>query len=351
MTGPAAAPDQPVDWALAASAGRRLAPPGPRAGASEVQALVAELRDAAERAVVPVAETSGLHAPEQAPPALVVDRAGWIAANAASMEAMLEPVLTQLTQRRAGERAVPRLGGTLAGTEVAGLLSWVSTKVLGQYDLAPQGEPRLLLVAPNVMQVERELELDASDFRLWVCLHEETHRLQFTAVPWLRDHLIDRARRLGTDLVPSPDQLGQRLQQVASRLPEVLRGETDLTQVLATPEQREQLAEVTAVMALLEGHADVVMDEVGPEVVPTVRAIRQRFERRRQGTGSVDKVLRRLLGMETKMRQYRDGARFVRAVRDEVGLDGFNAVWSAPERLPRPHEIAEPQAWVRRVHG
>ena len=104
-------------------------------------------------------------------------------------------------------------------------------------------------------------------------------------------------------------------------------------------------------MSLLEGHADVVMDDVGPRVIPTVAEIRAKFQQRRLGAGNVDRLLRRLLGLEAKMRQYRDGAVFVRAVTDTVGVDGFNAVWTSPETLPLPEEIQQPDVWVRRVHG
>ncbi|HSP61124.1 MAG TPA: zinc-dependent metalloprotease [Ornithinimicrobium sp.] len=356
-----------VDWDLAASAARRLVPPGPKAGRAEIEQLVEELRSAGERAVDPVSTTARLHTPPGTPPALVVDRPGWIAANAASMGAMLDPVLDEVVARkreadrtRARARGkdlaevgptAQRIGSTITGTEVAGMLSWISTKVLGQYDLAPQGTPRLMFVAPNILAAERELEVDAGDFRLWVAVHEETHRVQFTAVPWLREHLIDQARSVGARMMPEPDQLSQRLGEIVAQIPGVLRGDTDITQVLATPEQRERLAEVTAVMSLLEGHADVVMDEVGPSVIPSVATIRARFTERRKGAGGVDKILRRLLGMEAKMRQYHDGAVFVRAVMDQVGVDGFNAVWTSPETLPRPTEIAEPRTWVARVHG
>jgi coenzyme F420 biosynthesis associated uncharacterized protein len=353
-----------VDWDFAAKTARRIVPAGPKASQEEIRDLVAELRQAASRAVEPVAQTSGLRAPVGAPRPLVVDRPRWIETNVASLQGMLGPVLDEVVERhrrvdrergRAAGKDAPvalqKVGGALTGTEVAGMLSWVSTKVLGQYDLAPQGTPRLLLVAPNIMSAERELEVDEHDFRLWVCLHEETHRVQFTAVPWLRDHIVQAARSLGSRLVPEGDALGQQLQTVVTGLPGVLRGETDITQLLATPEQREQIAAITAVMSLLEGHADVVMDEVGPEVIPTVALIRERFTQRRKGAGAVDVLLRRLLGMEAKMRQYRDGAVFVRAVIDEVGLDGFNRVWSSPETLPRAVEIPDPGAWVRRVHG
>ena len=356
-----------VDWDFAAAAAARLAPPGPKADRREIAQLVDELRDASGRAVDPVQTTARLQTPPGAPPALVVDRAGWIRANTASMGAMLAPVLDDvMAKKRAADRAraersgreLPDLGATsqaisgkVTGTEVAGILSWVSTKVLGQYDLAPQGTPRLMFVAPNILAAERELKVDPADFRLWVALHEETHRVQFTAVPWLRDHLIGEARTIGTQVLPEPEDMGRRMSEIASKIPGVLRGEEDITQVVATPEQRARLAEITAVMSLLEGHADVIMDEVGPSVIPTVKEIRRKFTQRRKGAGNVDKMLRRLLGMEAKMRQYRDGAIFVRAVIDAVGVDGFNEVWSSPETLPRAAEIPDPQAWVERVHG
>lgn len=356
-----------VDWDFAASAAARLAPPGPKATRAEIAQLVSELREAGARAVEPVASTARMSTPPGTPDALVVDRAGWIRANCASMGAMLAPVLDDVVakkraaDRRRAERSgreLPELGATsqaisgkVTGAELAGLLSWISTKVLGQFDLAPQGTPALMFVAPNILAAERELDVDPSDFRLWVAMHEETHRVQFTAVPWLREHLIDKARAMGTRIMPEPEEMSQRLGEILGALPGVLRGEEDITQVVATPEQREKLAEVTAVMSLLEGHADVVMDEVGPSVIPTVKDIRATFSERRKGAGNVNKILRRLLGMEAKMRQYHDGAIFVRAVTDQVGVDGFNEIWASPETLPLPTEIADPQAWVARVHG
>jgi coenzyme F420 biosynthesis associated uncharacterized protein len=183
-------------------------------------------------------------------------------------------------------------------------------------------------------------------------MHEETHRVQFTAVPWLRDHMITRVRTLATDMVPDPESLQETISRLGKQLPEALRsGGTGLTDLIATPEQRAQLAEVTAVMSLLEGHADVVMDEVGPQVIPSVAQIRSRFNERRKGVGAFDRVLRRLLGLEAKMRQYRDGAVFVRSVVDQVGMDGFNRVWESPDTLPKPTEIETPSTWVARVHG
>ncbi len=343
-----------VDWTFAKTAGARLVPPGPDVSHEEAAQIVEEIRELAALAVDPVAATSRLRAPGHAPPPLVVDRPTWIEVNADSMAAMLDPALEAIGKRRDKEPWAPAqaIGSKLTGTEAGGMLAFLSTKVLGQYDIAPGGTPALLLVAPNIVHTERQLKVVPRDFRFWVCLHEETHRVQFTAVPWLRDHIIDSARTLAVDLMPDPQMLRERLEQVATQLPRVFSGDSHgLAELVITPEQREQMAKVTAVMSLLEGHADVVMDDVGPEHVPTVETIRRRFTERRKGAGAVDRLLRRLLGLEAKMRQYRDGAVFVRTVQESVGVEGFNAVWTSPQTLPTPHEITDPTAWVRRVHG
>jgi len=354
MTVPRQSTTRYVDWEFAKATGSRLVPAGPSVTAAEAASVVAEVRDAARRARQPVADTSRLHAPGDAPGVLVVDRPTWIALNADSMSALMDPVFGALIdkQKKAPGDLAKAVGGRVTGAEAGTMLAFMAGKVLGQYDLAPGGTPQLLLVAPNLVQVERELGVDPADFRLWVCMHEETHRVQFTAVPWLRDHMVERVRTLATDLVPDPESLQETMQRLVHQLPDAVRsGGAGITELIATPEQRERLAEVTAVMSLLEGHADVVMDEVGPQVIPSVGHIRQRFNERRKGVGAFDRVLRRLLGLEAKMRQYRDGAVFVREVTAAVGTDGFNRVWESPETLPKPAEIEKPSAWVSRVLG
>jgi coenzyme F420 biosynthesis associated uncharacterized protein len=261
--------------------------------------------------------------------------------------------------------------------EAGALLGYLSGKVLGQFDpfwdgaagpagstpaggtratgaeLEPAPVGRLLLVAPNIVHVERELGVDPHDFRLWVCLHEETHRVQFTAVSWLRDHLHNEIRALidATDFDVS--RLAALARDGLEQVGRLVRGDQDvsLLDVLQTRAQREIVERITATMSLLEGHADVVMDGVGPEVIPSVAVIREKFNERRKGGGSLDQLLRRLLGFDAKMRQYRDGAVFVRGVLDRVGMDGLNKVWTSPNTLPSRAEIGDPAAWVRRVHG
>ncbi len=349
-----------IDWDFARATATRLARPGPDLSPAEADEVVAELRDAAARSTGPVREFSDLHAPdtvEAQAPVLVVDRAGWMEANLGTFQVLMDPVVARLEEGRRTNGVVRAVGSRVSGAEVGGLVALLSGKVLGQFDpfwTGPRGEGgRLMLVAPNVVQVERTLGVDPHDFRLWVCLHEETHRVQFTAVPWMRDHL----RGLIDELTEATDLDSEALQRFLTEgvgeLVKVLRGQSDasLAEVLQNDRQRAVVDRITGVMSLLEGHADVVMDGVGPEVIPSVASIRRKFEQRRSGGNGLDKVLRRLLGLESKMRQYRDGAVFVREVNEKVGLTGFNAVWASPENLPDRQEILDPAAWLARVHG
>jgi coenzyme F420 biosynthesis associated uncharacterized protein len=363
-----------IDWDLAVSAASRMAGPGPQISRARAEEAVAELKAGADRSTPLVREFTGLVATERTAPVLVVDRPGWIQANADGFAQVLGPLVERLQAKRgSASPLVEAVGSRVTGLEVGTLLGFMSSKVLGQFDpfhgLGDSfGDPqrggatngaagttagRLLLVAPNIVHTETEMGVDPTDFRLWVCLHEETHRVQFTAVPWMRDHIHAQIEQLMGGIDVDPGQVAAMLGDGAKRLVEALRGQDDvnLMEIFASPEQREVLDRVTAVMSLLEGHADVVMDGVGPEVIPSVADIRRRFNERRKGAGYLDRVLRKLLGLDAKMAQYRNGAIFVRGAVDQVGMDGFNAVWAEPANLPTRDEIGDPAAWVRRVHG
>jgi coenzyme F420 biosynthesis associated uncharacterized protein len=335
-----------VDWDFAVNLGAKVAGVGPDVSAEDAAAAVSELREGARRSTGLVREFTGLHAEDDTAPVLVVDRRGWVQANADGFATLLEPIITKLTDSKGTPNPLSlAVGSRVTGAEVGLMLGFLGTKVLGQFDPfhAPSG--RLLLVAPNVVHVEREIEVDPHDFRLWVCLHEETHRVQFTAVPWLRDHLFAQMQAIADTIEPA-HMLGDGLRRISEA---VRTGNGSLVEIFSTPEQREVLDRVTGVMSLLEGHAAVVMDGVGPSVIPSVEHIRQRFNQRRQGLGTLDRVLRRVLGLDAKMAQYRDGATFVRHVVDTAGMERFNAVWERPENLPSKAEIGDPAAWVARV--
>ena len=338
-----------VDWDYAVRIGSRVAGEGPEVSRMEADEAVAELRAGADRSTGLVREFTGLTAADRTAPVLVVDRPAWVQANADGFALLLAPIIDKLVGKKGPPGPVANaIGSRVTGAEVGLLLGFMGSKVLGQFDPFFDPNGRLLLVAPNIVHVERELEADPNDFRLWVCLHEETHRVQFTAVPWMRDHLFSEMTSLADTLEPT-----RLLEDGVKRAAQALRGGGggSLFDMFSTPEQREVIDRITGVMSLLEGHADVVMDGVGPEVIPSVAEIRAKFTQRRKGVGTLDRILRRLLGLDAKMAQYRDGAAFVRAAVDKVGMDGFNAVWAAPENLPSKAEIHDPAAWVARVHG
>jgi coenzyme F420 biosynthesis associated uncharacterized protein len=223
--------------------------------------------------------------------------------------------------------------------------------VLGQYEVF-SGEPgQLLLVAPNIVDVERRLEAVPHDFRLWVCLHEVTHSTQFTAVPWLRAHFLAEVAAF-VDAGGAVDQMAERLRRALGDMVEVVRNPESRRSILdlvQTPAQRTVLDRITALMTLLEGHAEFVMDGVGPEVVPTVAEIRARFNVRRESANPLEKLIRRLLGVDAKLRQYAEGRRFVHEVVSRVGMAGFNKVWQSPLTLPLTSELADAPAWIARV--
>jgi coenzyme F420 biosynthesis associated uncharacterized protein len=351
-----------VDWDLAVATARRLAKPGPAVSSAEARTVVTDLKSFAEEATGPVRSFTGMDATAAAAPVVVVDRGGWVQANADGMREIITPLTDKLRARRTTPGLLDQVGPKVTGVETGALLAFLAAKVLGQFDPFWSGGSgsgngvagRLLLVAPNVVHVERELEVDPRDFRMWVCLHEETHRVQFTAVPWLRDHLRAEIASFIAATEVDPSVLLSRLRVIIRSVVESAQSGQDGPSVLdlvQSPEQKAIIDRVTAAMSVLEGHADVVMDGVGPEVVPSVATIREKFQRRRAGANSLDRTVRRLLGIEAKMRQYRDGAKFVNGVVDRVGMGGFNRVWESADNLPTLDEIVDPVAWVRRVHG
>jgi coenzyme F420 biosynthesis associated uncharacterized protein len=272
-----------VDWDLAVATARRLAKPGPTVTAEEARVVVTELKAFATVATGPVRAYTGLDSPAEAAPVVVVDRGGWAQANADGMRQIIAPLIDKLRQRRSGGSGLfDQVGPKVTGVETGALLAFLSGKVLGQFDPfwsdGNGAAGRLLLVAPNVVHVERELKVEPRDFRMWVCLHEETHRVQFTAVPWLRDHLRAEIESFVGATEVDPSVLVSRLREVVKSVIESAQGGEDGPSVLdlvQSPAQKAVIDRVTAVMSLLEGHADVVMDGVGgrPERGDDPRAV------------------------------------------------------------------------------
>ena len=354
-----------IDWDVAIATGTRWARPGPQVSLAEARRTVSELRDLAGAVQQPVYEVTGMSATGDGSlgRVAVVDRPGWIRANVDGFRVVLEPLVDQLRDRAPGARSggvVTAVGSRVTGFQTGLILAYLSSRVLGQYELflPPETSPvdgeqpgRLTLVAPNIVMVERELGVDPHDFRRWVCLHEETHRLQFTAVPWLRDYVQSQMTEFLLASELDPAAILQRIRSTADAMAGAVRGSDggSLIDAVATPRQREILDRLTSVMTLVEGHGDYVMDAVGPRVVPSVEHIRERFNARRGSSGRIEQTIRRILGIDLKMKQYAEGSRFVKAVVDEVGMADFNKVWTSPETLPTREEFAHPHQWVERV--
>jgi coenzyme F420 biosynthesis associated uncharacterized protein len=352
-----------IDWDVAVSTGTRFARPGPQVSLAEARQTVAELRELSVAVERPVREVTGLQSKVAPGKVAVVDRAGWIRANVDGFRVVLDPLAEQMRQRTPAASAgglVMGVGSRITGAQAGLMLSYLSSRVLGQYELflppgtgENGGEPvgRLTLVAPNIVMVERELKVNPRDFRRWVCLHEETHRVQFTSVPWLRAYVQDQMSEFLLASELDPGAIFNRLRAAAEAVAGAVRGgdSESLIEAVQTPRQREILARLTALMTLVEGHGDYVMDAVGPQVVPSVAEIREKFNTRRRTAGRVEQAVRRLLGIDLKMKQYAEGARFVRTVVDAIGMDGFNRVWESPETIPTMAEINDPRAWITRV--
>jgi coenzyme F420 biosynthesis associated uncharacterized protein len=344
-----------IDWDVATRAAKRFSPPPPGVSQREAEDAVSELYRATALAADQVAELTLLHEPPVTAITRVIDRPAWIDTNAGGMRSIMDPLIARLTDESPVGRVAERVGGRLTGVQVGVVLGFLSGKVLGQFEFFDRPGGQLLLVAPNLVAAERQLRVDPRDFRLWVCLHEVTHRVQFTAVPWLRRHMLDEINALTATIDPDPAELRRRLSGAVSELVKVVRGQGDgagLLSVLATPEQRVVLDRVTAFMSLVEGHAEYVMNAVPASVIPSQKVIEGRFAaRRRRGGNPLDRLLRRLLGMEAKARQYVDGSAFVRTVVDRIGVPDFNAIWTSTQTLPTKAEIADPARWIARVHA
>jgi coenzyme F420 biosynthesis associated uncharacterized protein len=344
-----------IDWDVAARAAKRFSPAPPSVSRAEADAAVGELYRAASTAAQHVAELTHLTEPPVSAVTRVIDRPAWIDTNSAGMRTILTPLVEKLAADNPVGRIGQSVGSRMTGVQVGLVLGFLSGKVLGQFEFFERPGGQLLLVAPNLVAVERQLKVVPGDFRLWVCLHEVTHRVQFTAVPWLRQHMVDEVEALTAAVETDPAAIKQRLSGAVGELVKVIRRQGDgsgLLTVVATPEQREILDRVTAFMSLVEGHAEYVMNAVSPSVIPTQADIESRFaQRRRRGGNPFDRVLRRLLGLDAKTRQYVDGAAFVRSVVDRIGVDDFNAIWTSRETLPTKAEIADPQRWIARVHA
>jgi coenzyme F420 biosynthesis associated uncharacterized protein len=335
-----------VDWRLAervaeAVAGGDGAGP-PLGGGADLDAM-------STRALQRVSEYARLRPASPPPPVETVGRREWSRANLGTMRGTLDPLLERL-----GTGPLQSAGGMLIGVEAGGIVGFMGRSVLGQYELAlldPERPPRLLLVAPNLREAARTFEADEAELLEWVVFHEITHAVQFSGVPWLREHVAGLLRELlasvkveidPTALLRLPKAEDLRALWAAVR-------EGGLVHAVAGADRKAIIDRLQAVMALIEGHAEHVMDAAGAAVLPSLPKLREALERRRREKPPLVKLLERLLGLDLKLRQYLVGKRFCDAVVRDWGIETLNRAWSAPEMLPTLAEFDDPAAWVRRT--
>ncbi len=348
-----------VDWDLAERIAVRAAGREPFADSYLADSLDADFAELTALAEELVEAETGLRSLSGPARGQVTDRPGWVRANIASFQRLLSPVTDRFSSRVGGPGAV--VMRTAAAAEVGMLLGWMSGRVLGQYDLlmaagdddrAGDTGDTVYYVGPNVLSLEKRFGFPPREFRLWLAIHEVTHRAQFTGVPWMRSHYLGLIDSMLSSASVDPMVLFRALKRVvdevrAGRSPMADGG---LAHVLATPEQRLVLDQIGGLMSLLEGHGDVTMNRAGLAHVPSADRFARVLQQRRASANAVNRTVQRILGLEAKLNQYQQGEDFIAEVeRVAGGKAGLEPAWRGPSWLPTLAEIRDPQEWVDRV--
>lgn len=348
-------PEALIAWDVAERVAVRVARREPLADSYHYTSLEPDFRRFTAEAERLVEEETGLRSLAGPARARVSDRPQWIRANLASFQRLLRPFVERLSAKHSPSGPLGSAGRVVAGAEIGALLGWMSTRVLGQYDMlvieneSPADQDIVYYVGPNIVAIEKLYALPPGEFRLWLALHELTHRAQFTGVPWLRDHFLSLLDATLGGFEPDP----KRFLEALSRAVRQLRaGERPLdggiVELLATPEQKRVLQKVQGLMSVLEGHGDLVMGRAALDRIPSAGRFHQVLHQRRQSGGAV-RLVQRLVGLDAKMRQYQEGERFLEAIEQAGEPDMVDRLWRGPEWLPTLDEIRAPDRWLTRV--
>jgi coenzyme F420 biosynthesis associated uncharacterized protein len=342
-----------IDWILAERIAAYVA------GTGDASAPQADLEALAVESERRVTAYTGLEPREPLPPPEGIERREWVQTNIKAMRQLLDPVLDRADNTLSGplKPAMQVAVGLVVTTEVAVVLGYMAQRVLGQYELVLLDEsvettpPRLLFVLPNLGQAVKSFEAQEDEFMTWVALHEVTHAIQFTGVPWLHGYVAGLVRELlgKAELRMSAERKfrlpsGAEIKRIAGA---VRAG--DLVAIFTSKAERETFDRVQAVMAVIEGHAEHVMDAVAPDLLPSLPELRAALDRRRKNQSGLSRLFAKLLGLELKLRQYEQGKAFCDAVVARVGAAGLAHVFSGPEALPTLEELRDAPAWLRRV--
>ena len=345
-----------IDWGFAATVARRVTGDEPFSQSYHADSLVTDFDELTAEAEELVAVNTGLRSLAGPARARVTDRAGWVDANLAGFRRLLGPITERLGER-VGSGPLAPVTSRVAGAEIGALLGWMSGRVLGQYDLLvvedtdPELQDLVYYVGPNVLALEKKFAFPPRQFRLWLALHEVTHRAQFTGIPWLREHYLGLLDTVLGAVDPDPKRL---LVAVGRMVDEVRAGRNPLDDggvatLFASDEQRAALEQVGGLMSLLEGHGDVTMDRAGADLIPSAERFSTVLRQRRRQSRGLVKLIQSLVGLEAKLAQYEQGEEFIAAVESVGGPDVLDRAWAGPEWLPSMAEIRDPDTWLGRV--
>lgn len=345
-----------IAWDLAERVADRVAGREPLAESYHYASLQPDFDELTAQAEELVAQATGLRSLSGPARARVTDRRGWIHANVASFQRLLAPITSKLEPRLAASPLAP-VSRRMTGTQLGILLGWMSARVLGQYDLLiveeerPEDQDIVYYVGPNVLALEKRFGLPPREFRLWLALHEVTHRAQFTGIPWMRDYFLSLVEGGLSSIDPDPRRLLEGLRRAVE---EVRAGRNPLADagllgLLTGDEQHAALQKVQGLMSLLEGHGDVTMDRAGADRIPSAGRFSRLLRDRRNNQRGPARALQQLIGLEAKLRQYEQGERFIAAVEAAGGPALLERAWLGPSWLPDIAEIRDPDRWVARA--
>ncbi|NJK79188.1 MAG: zinc-dependent metalloprotease [Chloroflexaceae bacterium] len=348
-----------IDWEQARTVALRFA------GSEEAPVLDRERRQAQYMALVKrseplIADYMGVRLPEPISRVYVFDRSEWLKANFDSFENLFRPIEEMYDQQNRATNTfaffLRDTNSRLMGAQIGFLLGFLARRVLGQYDLSllspdPAVRGALYYVEPNIAQVQRGLGLSDEDFRLWIALHETTHVFEFEAYPWVREHFNGLVRQYFDQINDQLNLMGGGLNQLLERLINGIGSGQHWIELVLTPEQRKLFDELQALMSLVEGYSNHIMNAIGKKLLPSFEMIEQRMQQRQQNRPLIDQLVFRITGMNLKLVQYQQGEKFVNHVVEARGIQFANRVWERAEHLPTLEEIRNPQRWIARMGG
>ncbi len=344
-----------IDWDLARTIAAKVARNKPELSDSDRSKMNDDFEEFTALAETLVGEETGLHSIAGKARGRVAERSDWVDANLRSFQRLLRPMLMKMEAEMSGPMSM--VSPKIAGAELGMMLGWMSTRVLGQYDLLviedeePEKQDIVYYVGPNVKALEERFAFPERDFRLWLALHEVTHRAQFTGVPWMREHFLGLVETTLEESDPDPQRFTEGIKRAleAKKAGDNPLDEGGLSAVFASEKQRETLGHIGGLMSLLEGHGDVTMDRAGEGYVQNAERFGRILRQRRQNASGFVMLIQRLAGLEAKMKQYAQGEAFIEAVEEHGGRELIDRVWEGPSLLPLLTEIKDPALWIERV--